>query len=119
MLFDACVRLWSTLAQAAGGAPVSLPQAEPSSSPSTGGGLTPLQYVVMALYLLVCLGLIAAVLSQSSKEEGLSGMLGGGSTQSVFRGKKSFEEKLQTATNVLAVSFIVLSMLISWLFRSS
>jgi preprotein translocase subunit SecG len=74
-------------------------------------------YLLMVVYLLVCLGLIVAVLSQTSKNEGLGGTLGGGGTQSVFHGKKSVEEKLGTITNVLAVSFIVLSMVVSLALR--
>ncbi|MCE7874323.1 preprotein translocase subunit SecG [bacterium CPR1] len=39
-----------------------------------------------------------------------------GPSQSVFRGKKSTEEKLSGLTTGLAVSFIVLSMLVSYVF---
>lgn len=119
MYLDICLRLWSFLAQspmaeATGAAPTVVPTA---AEPTTASTLTWLQYILMAVYLMVCVGLIASVLSQTSKNEGIGGMLGGGNTQSVFRGKKSFEEKLSTITNYLAVSFIVLSMMISLVMR--
>jgi protein translocase SecG subunit len=53
-----------------------------------------------------------AVLLQTTKNEGLSGVLGG-SSQSMFKGKKGFEETLQEVTNYLAVSFVVMSFLVS------
>lgn len=126
MYLDICLRLWSVLAQSpvaeatgavtpgAGASPMVVTTA---GEPTTASTLTWLQYLLMAFYLMVCVGLIASVLSQTSKNEGLGGMLGGGSTQSVFRGKKSFEEKLGTITNYLAVTFIVLSMMISLVMR--
>ncbi len=71
-----------------------------------------MQYVLVIIYFLVCAGLIAAVLSQTTKSEGLTGSMMGPS-QPVFRGKKSWEDKLSTITNILAVAFLVLSMLVS------
>ena len=109
MYLSFCLPMWAMLAQTPGvGAPATTP-------PHPGHGV--LGYVLMVIYLLVCLGLTAAVLSQTSKNEGLGGTLGGGGSQSVFQGKKSVEEKLGTITNVLAVSFIVLSMVVSLVLR--
>ena len=71
-----------------------------------------LHTVLLFIYFLVCLGLVIAVLLQTTKSEGLSGIMGG-SAQSVFRGKKGFEETLQEITNYLAVSFVVMSFLVS------
>lgn len=79
---------------------------------------TPWHTILLVVYFLVCLGLVIAVLLQTTKSEGLSGIMGG-SHQSVFKGKKGFEETLQEATNYLAVSFIVMSFLVSlFAFRS-
>ncbi len=109
MYLDFCLPLWSMLAQSPiVGAPA-------AAAVRHGNGV--IGYLLMVVYLLVCLGLIVAVLSQTSKNEGLGGTLGGGGTQSVFHGKKSVEEKLGTITNVLAVSFIVLSMVVSLALR--
>lgn len=122
MYLDICLRLWSVLAQSPAAEAIPGAAASPSvvtttAPATTASGLSWLQYIVMAVYLMICVGLIASVLSQTSKNEGLGGMLGGGSTQSVFRGKKSFEESLSTITNYLAVSFILLSMMISLVMR--
>ena len=46
-----------------------------------------LKTLIMALQILVCLGLLAIVMSQSTKSEGLTGTIGGKS-ESVFRGKQ-------------------------------
>lgn len=75
-------------------------------------GISGIQYVLVVIYFVVCVGLIAAVLSQTTKSEGLTGSMMGGS-QSAFRGKKSFDDKLSTLTNSLAIAFLVLSMLVS------
>jgi protein translocase SecG subunit len=118
MYLDFCLRLWATLAQAPTGVPVEAnPAVSPPPPPAAAPSLSFIQYILMAVYLLVSIGLIAAVVTQSSKNEGIGGMLGGGNTQSVFQGKKSTEEMLGTATNYLAVSFIVLSMVVSMVMR--
>ena len=120
MFLDLCLRLWSVLAQSPAAeavpTPAGAPSVVPPPPPAASMGLGIVQYLLMTVYLLVCVGLIAAVLSQTSKNEGLSGMLGG-NPQSVFRGKKSMEERLSAVTNYLAVSFLVLSMVISLVMR--
>jgi preprotein translocase subunit SecG len=68
--------------------------------------------ILLVVYFIVCLGLVVAVLLQTTKNEGLSGMMGGGS-QSVFKGKKGFEEQLQQITNFLAITFVVMSLLVT------
>ncbi|MBI3925974.1 MAG: preprotein translocase subunit SecG [Armatimonadetes bacterium] len=80
---------------------------------SSGMGI--IQYVVVVVYLLVCVGLILAVLSQSTKNEGLGGSMMA-APQTAFRGKKSFEDKLSTLTSTLAATFLVMSMLVSFMF---
>jgi len=125
MYLDLCLSLWSILAQAplpeATGAatPAGAASVAPPPPPATvgGEGLGVVRYILMAVYLVVCLGLIFAVIRQSGKNEGLGGMLGGGGSQNVFRGKKSMEEQLNTVTNYLAVTFMVLSMVISLVMR--
>jgi len=72
-------------------------------------------YFLLFVQVVVAAGLVACVLSQTTKNEGLGGTIMGPS-QSVFRGKKSTEEKLSGLTTGLAVSFIVLSMLVSYVF---
>ena len=97
-------------AQATGGDPnVALTTPSGAAAPYRH---TWLHTVLLFIYFLVCLGLVVAVLLQTTKSEGLSGIMGG-SSQSVFRGKKGFEETLQEITNYLAVSFVVMSFLVS------
>lgn len=72
------------------------------------------QYILLFVYFLVCVTLVTLVLTQTSKSEGLTGTLGG-TTQSVFAGKRSFEEKINKFTTGIAVAFILLSILIAFL----
>lgn len=76
-----------------------------------------LHSLVLFVYFLICIGLIGCVLFQTTKNEGgLSGVIGGQVSSSLFRGKKSSEEHLTSWTNWLAIAFIVFSMLIWLLF---
>jgi len=94
------------------GAPAAPNSVSAPSAAAGGHNFGFFHILFLFVYFLVCVGLVAAVLLQTTKSEGLSGVLGGG-TQSVFRGKKGIEERLAEATNYLAVSFIVLSLLLS------
>lgn len=106
------------LAQVSGGAQSATGAV--SSPPGAGGSgyqLTLWHTLFLIIYFLICIGLVTAVLLQTTKNEGLSGIIGG-SNQAVFKGKKGFEERLQEITNYLAVSFIILSFLLSiFMFR--
>jgi preprotein translocase subunit SecG len=62
------------------------------------------------IYVVICIGLIATVLLQSGKSAGLSGSIAGGA-ESFFGKKKGIDEKLSRFTAILAVSFLVLSVL--------
>ncbi|MDQ7822994.1 MAG: preprotein translocase subunit SecG [Candidatus Eremiobacteraeota bacterium] len=90
-------------------------QVPPPVMPHQPGNI--LIIVLQVIYFLVCAGLIAAVMLQTTKSEGLSGMLGG-ATQSVFRGKKSVEEKIGLITSYLAGAFIVGSLVIFMLMKN-
>jgi len=70
------------------------------------------QVILLAIYFLVCAGLVAAVLLQTTKSEGLTGSIGG-TTQSVFKGRKGIEEKINMITTYLAWIFLGLSLLIA------
>lgn len=100
-------------------APMPMPVASPggigtmaAKAPAVIYSLSIWQVIFLMVYFLVCVGLVVSVLLQTTKSEGLSGIIGG-TAQSVFKGKKGFEDRLKEATNVLAVSFIVLSLLLS------
>ena len=81
--------------------------------------LNAVQYILMFLYLMVCLCLTGIVMNQEQKQGGLQGMLGGGSSavDHKYQGKKSFEENLKTAGNYFAVAFVVLSILVSYVLQ--
>ena len=64
------------------------------------------------LDVLVCLGLIAVILMQSSKSTGVSGVIGGASEQ-FFGKKKGLDELLSKISTVLAAVFFVLTLLIA------
>lgn len=62
------------------------------------------------VYVIISLGLIATVLLQSGKSAGLSGSIAGGA-ESLFGKKKGLDDKLAKYTQILAMSFLGLSML--------
>lgn len=67
------------------------------------------------LYVIDCLALIVIVLLQEGKSAGLSGSISG--VAETYWGKnkgRSVEGKLEKATIVLAIMFIVLSLLLSY-----
>lgn len=71
-----------------------------------------LKTVVIALQIIAALGLIAAVLLQSGKSAGLSGSIAGGA-ESIFGKKKGLDDLFTKLSTVAAVSFIILTLLIS------
>ena len=66
----------------------------------------------MIVDVLVCLGLIAVILLQSSKSAGVSGVIGGASEQ-FFGKKKGLDELLAKISAVLAAVFFVLTLIIA------
>lgn len=66
---------------------------------------------LMILQLLVSIGLIAVVLMQKSKGEGLGAI--GGSAQMFFDQARGIDRVLEKATTYLAIAFMVLSIIIS------
>jgi protein translocase SecG subunit len=78
-------------------------------------GMTPMQYIFGFVYMGVCLFLILAILSRTTKNEGLSGsMMGGG--DSSFRGAKSTDDTIDTITNGVAAAFVFLSIALNYAF---
>ena len=60
------------------------------------------------IYLLICIGLIATVLLQSGKSAGIAGSIAGGA-ETLFGKKKGFDDKLARYTQVLALVFLAMS----------
>lgn len=80
-------------------------------------GLSVGQYIFSAIYVLICIMLVVAILSRTTKDEGISGSMMGGSDTSSFRGAKSTEDTVDQITNVIAVVFIVLSIVANYVLR--
>ncbi len=74
--------------------------------------------LVTILYILICVALVAIVLMQEGKSAGLSGAISGAADSYWGKNKaRSLEGKLNTMTKILAVLFMVVSILLntSWL----
>lgn len=76
-----------------------------------------LRVIVTVLYVLICIALVAVVLFQESKTQGLSGSING--VAETYWGKnkgRSMEGALEKGTKVLAALFLVLSVVLnlSW-----
>ena len=73
-----------------------------------------LRVVVTVLYVLICIALVAVVLFQESKAQGLSGSING--VAETYWGKnkgRSMEGALEKGTKILATLFIVLSVVLN------
>jgi protein translocase SecG subunit len=68
------------------------------------------RYIAFGIYFIVCVTLIALVVSQTTKHEGLGGTIGGSSSTS-FRGRPGVEEQLSKYTGYAAGAFFFLSLL--------
>lgn len=70
------------------------------------------EIVLGALLILLAVGLIALILMQDSRAGGISGAIGGGSSDTFFGKHKgrSMEAKLGKMTRVLCIVFIVLAL---------
>ncbi|HHY70555.1 MAG TPA: preprotein translocase subunit SecG [Thermoanaerobacterales bacterium] len=62
------------------------------------------------VYLLICIGLIVSVLLQSGKSAGISGSIAGGA-ETLFGKKKGFDDKLARYTQILALVFLAMSII--------
>ena len=73
-----------------------------------------LRVIVTVLYVLICIALVAVVLFQESKTQGLSGTING--VAETYWGKnkgRSMEGKLVKWTTVLVVSFLVVAAILN------
>jgi len=70
----------------------------------------------VALQMFSAIALIAIVMSQATKSEGLTGTIGG-KAESAFQGKPGIEERLGEITKWSAITFMVMSAIVAYLFR--
>ncbi len=76
--------------------------------------MTALKIVLTVIYAIVCLGLIVIVLLQEGKQAGLSGSISGAAETYWGKNKgRSMEGALDKITKILAVIFILLSLLLN------
>ncbi|MBM3462635.1 MAG: preprotein translocase subunit SecG [Armatimonadetes bacterium] len=71
---------------------------------------------VLFVYFVICISLITCVMFQTTKAEGLSGVIGGQVSSPLTGRKKSADEMLSMWTGRLAIAFIVSSLLIWFVF---
>ena len=73
-----------------------------------------LRIVVTILYIIICIGLVVLVLMQEGKSAGLTGSISGAAETYWGKNKgRSMEGTLERITTVLAVLFIVISVILS------
>ena len=78
-----------------------------------------LRTVCTVLQFIVTIGLIVFVLLQEGNSQGLSGSIGGGAETFFGKGKsKTMDGILKTLTKYMAVLFIVLSLALTYLYRT-
>jgi preprotein translocase subunit SecG len=71
-----------------------------------------LTHTLAGLFILTALSLIALLAVQTTKQEGLSGTIGG-RVDSTYRGRLGFEGQIARVTGVIAITFVVIATLVS------
>ena len=72
-----------------------------------------LRIIVTALYVLICIALVIVVIMQEGKSAGLGAISGMAETYWGKNKGRSIEGKLELATKILAVLFIVISLVLN------
>lgn len=72
-----------------------------------------LRIIVTALYVVICIALVIVVIMQEGKSAGLGAISGMADTYWGKNKGRSMEGKLELATKVLAVLFIVISLVLN------
>ena len=72
-----------------------------------------MKILFMIIHILACVGIIFAILMQSSKSAGLSGVIAGGA-EKFFGKKKGMDPLLAKITIVCAVIFLVTSIVLAF-----
>ena len=77
-----------------------------------------LKYILIAVYLIVCLALIILVMMQSKEDSGASGTIVGASANNFYEKNKgrTKEGKMKRATIILMVLFVVLTLALGILY---
>lgn len=67
------------------------------------------------IHIIISLGVIAGVLLQSGKSAGLSGAIDGGASAILGTDNKQLDEKLSKVTTVVAILFMISSLILATL----
>ncbi len=78
--------------------------------------MTEMKAFFIALQMASAIALIAIVMSQATKSEGLTGTIGG-KAESAFQGKPGLEDRLAEITKWSAISFMVVSAIVAYFVR--
>lgn len=72
------------------------------------------KYIMVALYIIVCLGLIIVTMMQNKDSQGASGTIVGSSTNNFYEKNKgrTREGRLKKWTIILGVAFVVLAIIL-------
>lgn len=79
--------------------------------------MSAIQIILLVIQALISVGLVVIVAIQTSKNEGLTGTIGG-NVSANFKGKPGYEEQLQSYTRILGISWFVISILVGIAFRT-
>lgn len=74
-----------------------------------------IKIILMIIYAIICLALVALVLMQESKQNGLGSIGGAADTYWGKNKGRSMEGKLEKITKYLAIGFILLSLILNML----
>lgn len=76
-----------------------------------------IQAILLVIQFIISLAFVLIVMSQTTKNEGLTGTIGG-NVSANFKGKPGFDERLQSYTRYLGVAWFVISIIVAIAFRS-
>ncbi len=71
-----------------------------------------LTHSIAAIFILAAIALVVLLAFQTTKQEGLSGSIGG-RVESAYRGRLGAEEQLKRLTGIIAVTFVVTAFILS------
>ena len=77
-----------------------------------------LKYIILVIYIIVCIALIILAAVQNSEKQGASGTIAGSSTNHVYEQNKgrTKEGKLKKWTIILGITFAVLAIVLGILY---
>lgn len=75
-----------------------------------------LRSILLVVQFIISLVFVLIVMSQTTKNEGLSGTIGG-NVSANFKGKPGFEERLQSYTRYLGIAWFVVSIVVAIILR--